>query len=67
MLSGHSTISQPHPALKSYEQKVHTMNELMILFQHWVGSADDDINFFLVSSKNYSWQLHEGHHGEIDG
>ena len=29
--------------------------------------ADEDINLFLVGGKNYSWQLHEGHDGEIDG
>jgi hypothetical protein len=60
---------RPHPALKRYEQRVHihTMNELMVMvsFQHWVGSADDDINLFLVGGKNCSWQLHEGHNGRF--
>jgi len=65
MSSGHSTISRPHPALKRYEQMVHTMNQLMVSFQRWAGSADEDINLFLVGGKNYSWQLHEGHDGEI--
>jgi hypothetical protein len=46
MSSGHSTISRPHPALKRYKQRVHTMNELMVLFQHWAGSADDYIDLF---------------------
>ena len=67
MLSGHSTIIRPHPALKRYEQSVHTMDQLMVLFQCWAGSANEDINLFLVGGKNYSWQLHEGHNGEIDG
>jgi len=67
MSSGHSTISRPHPALKRYKQRVHTMDQLMISFQCWAGSADEDINLFLVGNKNYSWQLHEGHDGEIDG
>ena len=54
MLSGHSTstISRPHPALKQYEERVHTMNELIVSFQRWAGSADDDINLFLVGDKN---------------
>ena len=44
------------------------MDQLMVSFQCWAGSADEDINLFLVGGKNYdSWQLHEGHHGEIDG
>ena len=54
-------ISQPHPVLIRYELMVHTMNELMVLFQHWVGSADDDSILLLVDHKNYSWQLQEGH------
>jgi hypothetical protein len=67
MSSGHSTISRPHTALKRYEQRVHTMDQLMVSFQRWAGSADEDINLFLVGGKNYSWQLHEGRDGEIDG
>jgi hypothetical protein len=69
MSSGHSTISQPPLVLKRYEQRVHTMamDQLMVSFQCWAGSADEDINLFLVGGKNYSWQLHEGHDGEIDG
>jgi hypothetical protein len=43
------------------------MDQLMVSFQCWAGSADEDINLFLVGGKNYSWQLHEGHDGEIDG
>ena len=41
----------------------------MVLFQRqrWAGSADDDINFFLVGGKNCSWQLHEGHDGRFAG
>jgi len=65
MSSGHSTISRPDPALKLYKQRVHTMDQLMVSFQRWAGSADEDINLFLVGGKNYSWQLHEGHDGEI--
>jgi len=53
MSSGHSTISRPHPALKQYEQRVHTMDQLMVSFQRWTGSADEDINLFLVCGKNY--------------
>jgi len=30
MLAGHSTISLPDPALKRYEERVHTMDQLMI-------------------------------------
>ncbi len=43
------------------------MNESMVMvsFQHWAGSADDDINLFLVGGKNCSWQLHEGHNGRF--
>ena len=67
MSSGHSTISRPHPALKRYEQRVHTMDQLMVSFQRWAGSADEDINLFLVGGKNCSWQLHEGHDGRFDG
>jgi hypothetical protein len=58
MSSGHSTISQPD--LAHHDQ-------LMISFQRWAGSADEDINLFMVGVKNYSWQLHEGHDGKIDG
>ena len=43
------------------------MDQLMVSFQRWAGSADEDINLFLVGGKNYSWQLHEGHDGKIDG
>jgi hypothetical protein len=39
----------------------------MVSFQRWAGSADEDINLFLVDGKNYSWQLHKGYDGEIDG
>jgi hypothetical protein len=67
MSSGHSTISRTPPALKQYKQRVHTMDQLMVSFQCWTGSADEDINLFLVGGKNYSWQLHEGHDGESDG
>ena len=28
------------------------MNELIVSFQRWAGSADDDINLFLVGDKN---------------
>jgi hypothetical protein len=31
------------------------MNEFMVSFQRWAGSADDDINLFLVGGKNCSW------------
>ena len=41
------------------------MNELMVLFQHWTGSADDDITIFLVCNINCSWLLNEGH--DCDG
>jgi hypothetical protein len=65
--SGHSTISRPHPGLKWYEQRVHTMDQLMVSFQRWAGSADEDINLYLVGSWNCSWQLHEGHDGRFVG
>jgi hypothetical protein len=39
------------------------MDELMVSFQHWAGSADD--NLFLVGGKNCSWQLHESHYGRF--
>jgi len=61
MSSGHSTISRPHPAPKQYKRRVHTT------CQHWAGSANDDINLFLVGGKNRSWQLHEGHDGRFAG
>jgi len=56
MSSGHSTttIIRPHPALKRYERMVHTMDQLMVSFQHWAESADDDVNLFLVGGKNCS-------------
>jgi len=41
------------------------MDQLMVSFQCWAGSADEDINLFLVGGKNYSWQLHEGHNGKL--
>ena len=53
MSSGHSTISRPDPALKRYEQRVHTMDQLMISFRRWAGSADDDINFQVVGVGKY--------------
>ena len=43
------------------------MDQLMVSFQRWAGSVDEDINLFLVGGKNYSWQLHECRDGEIDG
>ena len=46
MSSGHSTISQPDLALKRYDQRVHAMDQLMVSFQRWAGSADEDINLF---------------------
>ena len=51
MSSGHSTISWPHPALKWYGQRVHTMNELIVSFQRWEGSVGDDTNFFWWTTK----------------
>jgi len=41
------------PALKHYEQRVHIMDQFLVLFQRWAGSADEDINLFLVGGKNY--------------
>jgi hypothetical protein len=43
------------------------MDQLMVSFQHWAGSADEGINLFLVGGKNCSWQLYEGHDGTFDG
>jgi hypothetical protein len=31
------------------------MDQLMVSFQRWAGSADEDIILFLVGGKNYSW------------
>jgi hypothetical protein len=64
MSSGHTTISRPDPALKRYKQRVHTMDQLMISFWRWAGSADDDINFRVVGGRKYSWKLHEVHDGK---
>jgi hypothetical protein len=30
-LSGHSTISLPHPVLRPYKQRIHIMNEVIVL------------------------------------
>ncbi len=43
------------------------MNELMVWLQGCCRKTDDDINLFVVDGKNYSWQLHEGRDGEMDG
>ncbi len=43
------------------------MDQLLVSFQRWAGWADEDVNLFFVGGKNYSWQLHEGHDGVIDG
>jgi hypothetical protein len=43
------------------------MDQLMVSFQRWAGSADEDIYLFLVGGKNCSWQLNEGHDGRSDG
>ncbi len=45
MSSWHNAISQPYPALKPYEQRVQTMNKLMVWFQHRAGLADGTVNF----------------------
>jgi hypothetical protein len=39
----------------------------MVSFQRWAGSADEDINLFMVGGRNCSTQLHEGHDGRFDG
>ncbi len=69
MPSGHSTISLPCPALKPYKQRVHTMNEVIVLLWHWHGKNDDDINFFWWTAKTVagSYKLHEGHDGRLAG
>jgi hypothetical protein len=41
----HSAISQPHPVLKPYQQRVQTMNKLMVWFQHRAGLADGAVIF----------------------
>ena len=43
------------------------MDHLIVSFQRWAGSADEDINLFLVVGKNCSCQLREGHDGRFDG
>jgi hypothetical protein len=48
-------------------ERTYVLSYFIISFQHWVGSADDDINLFLVGGKNCSWQLHEGHDGRFAG
>jgi hypothetical protein len=54
MSSLHSAISQPHPALKPYEQRVQTMtmNKLMVWFQRRAGLADGAENFCGGRRKN---------------
>jgi hypothetical protein len=44
-----------------------TMNELMVSFQRWARSADDDINLFLVGGLNCAgnFMSHEGHDGNL--
>jgi len=41
------------------------MDQLMVMFQCWAGSADDDFFFWTVAET--FWQLHEVHDGDIDG
>jgi hypothetical protein len=49
-------------------ERTYVLSYFIISFQeHWVGSADDVINLFLVGGKNCSWQLHEGHDGRFAG
>jgi len=35
----------------------HAMNALMVLFQCWAESADEDVNLFLVGGKNCSYTV----------
>ncbi len=43
--SWHNAISQPHSVLKSYKQRVQTMNKLMVWFQRRAGLADGAVIF----------------------
>jgi hypothetical protein len=43
------------------------MDSLMISFQCWAGSADDDMILLLFDNEIYSWQLYGVHDGEMDG
>jgi hypothetical protein len=46
MSTRHITISRPPLALKRYEQRVQTMNTLMVSFQHQAESADSTVDFW---------------------
>jgi hypothetical protein len=48
----HSPISQTHLALKPYEQRVQTMNKLMVWCQRRAGLADGAVIFCGGHSKN---------------
>ena len=58
MSLGHSTTrdqSLPRPALKRYEQRVNTINKLIVWFQRWGGSADGAVIFGWGISKSRWW------------
>jgi hypothetical protein len=48
----HSAISRPHSALKPYQQRVQTMNKLMVWFQRRAELADGAVIFCEGHSKN---------------
>jgi hypothetical protein len=52
MLSWHNAISQPHPTLKPYKQRVQSMNKLMVWFQRWTELDDGTVNFCEGHRKN---------------
>jgi hypothetical protein len=66
-IDGKYTPLRENQWTKQYQWIVHTMDNIMILFQCWAGSADDDMTLLLVDDKNYSWQLYGVHDGEMDG
>jgi hypothetical protein len=51
MSSGHSTISRPHPAMKQYEQRVHTMDQLWYHFSAGQGQLMTILIYFWWAAK----------------
>jgi hypothetical protein len=53
MASWHIAISWPQPVLKPFEQRVQTMNKLIVWFQHQARWADGAVNFCEGRRKNW--------------
>ena len=66
-IDGKYTPLRANQWAKQYQWIVHTMDNLLIMFQCWAGLAEDDMIFLLVADENYSWQLYGVHDGEMDG